>query len=762
MGISFETFVHQNKSNRFPQIVQIESKFLLVNFFFNVLLLQQTNMLNKKSVFAGILLILILGVGIFFVQREIFKGVDPKIISNNPNKKVKVEKPKETPPTKPITPPPVTKPPPTPPPTLPPVTKPDDTKVDENRKLTSAEMTRNNLKSLFCSGSFCLDNNPKCPSPLINQVEVVPYTPWNDKCKGELFSRVENDEVIISNPENAKISYKISTDLGAAHLENGVKVHGACPAYGNKEIFYPTCGNQQVKVITKNTHGTETRIKFLNESIIVTKGSYTNWHTRNVANQTLLKERKEIYKSYKRKPPNIVVHVLDCVARAAFQRMMPKTQKYLDSLEASGKFKVFQFLRHNFANFQTIKNIPQIFGGFPIDPPYFTGCPGGQTCPESKCEWLYPFYRKLKYVVSQHSDQDTWCPQHQPIANRDKYYDHYYDLMLNLYGGYTSPFSKTENGVNFHLCSTEFGGHCRGTKFTYENLYESIKSFWKNYKDVPKFINVHQLEGHEPSYKILRLLEEKNGIQNLIQDIIKDENTIYFLVSDHGLVYGEPMKYQFGQYEKKNPLMDIIIPNNNLFSKEVLENLKHNQLKLTTHFDLHFTLKQLPFMFLRKENQNNVPFPKVHPNVPESKNLFTTKLTDRKCSEFGIADSLCLCVTINKIYLIKEIKDITINHLNSIVHPPKSEKNNCVKFTNENLKIKNIENYVTDKIEYFESILEVQTGLNSNLKKSEFKILLKKQNQKLVFSSIFRIDEFQKSKCVLPKHLDHHMWCICL
>jgi len=155
--------------------------------------------------------------------------------------------------------------------------------------------------------------------------------------------------------------------------------------------------------------------------------------------------------------------------------------------------------------------------------------------------------------------------------------------MLNLFGGYTNPFSHTENGIPFHLCGSDYGAHCKGSKFTFHYIYDSVKSFWKNYKDVPKFINIHQLEGHEPTYKILSILDQKNDLIKFIEEIITDENTIYILMSDHGLVYGEPMMHQYANYEKKNPLLNIIIPNNNLFPAEVLDNLRENQLKLTFH-----------------------------------------------------------------------------------------------------------------------------------------------------------------------------------
>ena len=258
------------------------------------------------------------------------------------------------------------------------------------------------------ANGLCLDSNSQCPIPTIESLILPKFTPFGGKCSGQTFTKLVGNEIIILNPEKLEISYKISTDLGDAHIDHGVKIHGQCSPYGNKEIFYPTCGpNQQMKILKPIK--TEYRFKFLNESIVIAKGSkYFNYITRNVANPKLLKQRKKDFIKYTRKPPNIVVHVLDCTSRAAFQRMLPNTVKYFETLEASKQFKIFQFMRHNFANFQTIKNIPQIFGGFPTEKAQFTRCDGGMKCPEEKCEWLYPFFRKMKYVVSQHSDQDTW------------------------------------------------------------------------------------------------------------------------------------------------------------------------------------------------------------------------------------------------------------------------------------------------------------------------------------------------------------------
>jgi hypothetical protein len=105
------------------------------------------------------------------------------------------------------------------------------------------------------------------------------------------------------------------------------------------------------------------RYNINSENIKIVKGNDVNYITRNIQNEELLNEKKNFFKNFEKKPPNIVIHMLDSVSRHHIFKSLRKTAKYLHELDGD-KFKVFQFLRQSAVGRQTIRNVPQMFGGF--------------------------------------------------------------------------------------------------------------------------------------------------------------------------------------------------------------------------------------------------------------------------------------------------------------------------------------------------------------------------------------------------------------
>ena len=70
------------------------------------------------------------------------------------------------------------------------------------------------------------------------------------------------------------------------------------------------------------------------------------------------------------------------------------------------------------------------------------------------------------------------------------------------------------------------------------------------------------------------------------QDLMNDTLLIFF--SDHGLRSGEFRKTISGEIEDRLPFIYIYLPQNT--NKTYVENLKQNQYRLTTSYDIHATL----------------------------------------------------------------------------------------------------------------------------------------------------------------------------
>ena len=82
-----------------------------------------------------------------------------------------------------------------------------------------------------------------------------------------------------------------------------------------------------------------------------------------------------------------------------------------------------------------------------------------------------------------------------------------------------------------------------------------------------------------------------NFLKSLIQEDLLD-NTILFFFSDHGIRFGRRAHTSMSQFEARLPYF-FIVPPKYMLTAEEYKNLKTNQNRLTTFFDIHSTLWHL-------------------------------------------------------------------------------------------------------------------------------------------------------------------------
>lgn len=135
-----------------------------------------------------------------------------------------------------------------------------------------------------------------------------------------------------------------------------------------------------------------------------------------------------------------------------------------------------------------------------------------------------------------------------------------------------------------------------------ENFYYNIeysKQFWKLYKNNKRFLRITNTYAHEYSG------EKSKYSDNILYNFIKElylseqmENTIFFIVGDHGYVG------LFGLYkilgakdwniESSLPIFIMIISDNKNYTyNEQYYNINKNQQNLITPFDIYYTLKHI-------------------------------------------------------------------------------------------------------------------------------------------------------------------------
>jgi hypothetical protein len=137
-------------------------------------------------------------------------------------------------------------------------------------------------------------------------------------------------------------------------------------------------------------------------------------------------------------------------------------------------------------------------------------------------------------------------------------------------------------------------------------------------------------------------------VLQLLQDLTAESllnNTVFILMSDHGMSYGKYMELEQGMLESRMPMMTIAFPVwfEEKYSRAV-GNMRRNARRLSTPFDLHETLKDLldvPGLLSDSELRDRR---EVEPySLNRGISLFLPIPRNRTCVGAGIDDHWCIC-----------------------------------------------------------------------------------------------------------------------
>lgn len=123
------------------------------------------------------------------------------------------------------------------------------------------------------------------------------------------------------------------------------------------------------------------------------------------------------------------------------------------------------------------------------------------------------------------------------------------------------------------------------------------------------------------------------AFQRLRKSGVTDKSLVVFL-SDHGMRYGDIRQTLVGKYEDRMPFAFLLFPREfRLKYPDAIRNLKLNQYRLTTHYDLHATLLELA----------NYPGGKHPFRTSRGLSLLWEIPTNRTCRDAFIAPHWCCC-----------------------------------------------------------------------------------------------------------------------
>ncbi|EEB11929.1 conserved hypothetical protein [Pediculus humanus corporis] len=322
-----------------------------------------------------------------------------------------------------------------------------------------------------------------------------------------------------------------------------------------------------------------------------------------------------------------------------------------------------------------------------------------------------------------------------------------------------------EKLIGNHLIGVSY--YCLGNRFVTDflldyankfilNMTYSNKKYWSffwatalthDYLNVPSNNDMSFL-------KIFKSLVNNNVLNN----------SMVILMSDHGLRWGSIRETFSGRLEEHMPLLLIFLPD--WFKKKyktAVKYMRENAYKLTTHFDLHETMKDLLNLNNFKEENLNDRILKTRKDRGIS--LFLPIPENRTCETAGIGVSWCTCNQIKKISIgnrnVKKAVQVSVKYINSLL----KNYNRCAKLklskilsaslssTNEDLVIKS-KNKISDFIVSF--LTEPGYGKFESTVRHLTDI-----NKMSVVGHVARINSYgDESKCIFNENLKLYCFCI--
>lgn len=312
------------------------------------------------------------------------------------------------------------------------------------------------------------------------------------------------------------------------------------------------------------------------------------------------------------RPPSVIILGLENLSRMNFQRTMPKTADFVRKpnwLEMQGYNKVGPTM---------LANLCGIFAG---------------TKRKEECSRRFPLiwkeYRRAGYSTAIGEDStESSIPWEIPA-----------DFELH---SLLSALSKFMNLVY------RFGiKYCMGRRLIFDYLFDFCHQFTKRLipeLDQPVlgffWSSSFTREYHFAStslddlfVKQLQLMEENQVF----------EHSIVILVSDQGYQTGDLARLADGFLEQRLPLLHIHLPVwFQVAYEEFTKNIKMNRERLTSHYDLHMTLRHI-LQLNATTHEELVQQQSDKVECESSSSLFHQFPKDRGCEEACIESHFCTC-----------------------------------------------------------------------------------------------------------------------
>lgn len=298
----------------------------------------------------------------------------------------------------------------------------------------------------------------------------------------------------------------------------------------------------------------------------------------------------------------ILMLQLDSTSMSSISRQMPRVVSYLH------RMGWFPFMGHHKVGLNTYPNLNAIFAG--------------------------------QFAETYEDEKRVWRDFH-----RNGYITFYAeDVARETLAYYENRTDFETRTLKTALCELPFRYYinypmCNGAYSVFDRLYEEMIQFGRRFRGeryLGLFVSSALTHDDVHGGSLLRLSMEKY-LKLLDRLNLRNDSMIVFY-GDHGLRFGGARDTFEGAREDSMPMLWISLPE--WFQRQnpkIVQAMRVNRNRLTSHLDLHVTLKH----FI--ELNGGVPLYRRLSNCRGCASLFEELPNDRNCSDAGILPNHCFC-----------------------------------------------------------------------------------------------------------------------
>lgn len=424
--------------------------------------------------------------------------------------------------------------------------------------------------------------------------------------------------VQISGFSNIDCEFRYIRRVSESEIKFSEKIKYKNPIYIDGDFIHVECYDTAKKRLYSNLH--------LNID-------FRNAHKK----KNIVKETKENL--------SVILVGIDSLTWLIAERKIPKT---------------LQYLRKNL-NAYTLKGYTRVGdGSYPNLLPLFTGL---KAYGEEHAVGI----DNIQYMFNNYSEQgcidlyaEDWVkvatfvdifrrkPSHHYIQPFIQAFDHVRSNSLAV--EYTFKFLQHHN---FNVGKTS--PLCFGNTYKYRYIIQYLKRFLESYEQKRKFAFAWVNEiGHDFLNMVGLADDDYVELLEWMKETKKLENSVLIFFSDHGPRYSEIQNTEVGRITNLLPLFTVVLPDHfKARYQHIHKNLKLNEQRLTTSFDVYETLKDILYSdFGEKESLLESR------ELPRGISLFREIPQTRSCKDADISEHYCPCYTSTSL----STKDSRVQH----------------------------------------------------------------------------------------------------